>query len=234
MQINKTENSLKGLTAPQREWFQTMKQRKEEKERLSVNPNETTEKGKDKTANNKAKKRGGGDHEFNKKNTKKRREERMSPEQLAKARAMREIEKVSLVRAKLMKSKSRPGKLNAHDEDDEKPKSKMTNKRRSKFNLDLTDTSNRGSKKLRYVWRDSTIVNCFAFLLLNPSLFTGMKRPNTRTWQKFRPKRRPVWWKWPTKLEQINSTKAKISVVHEKVVQRVKRRNKIWEQLFEK
>ncbi len=154
MQINKTENSLKGLTAPQREWFQTMKQRKEEKERLSVNPTETADKakGKDKSSNNKStKKRGSGDHEFNKKNSKKRREERMNPEQLAKARAMREIEKVSLVRAKLMKSKSRPGKLNAIREDDEISKSRMNNKRRSKFSLDLTDTSNRGSKKLRFV-----------------------------------------------------------------------------------
>jgi len=150
MQINKTENSLKGLTAPQREWFQTMKQRKEEKERLSVNPDATTHKSKDKSSNKNTKKRASGDHEFNKKNTKKRREERKTPEQLAKARAMREIEKVSLVRAKLMKSKSRPGKLNAIMEDDERPKSKMNNKRRSKFNLDLTDTSNRGSKRLRY------------------------------------------------------------------------------------
>lgn len=160
MQINKTENSLKGLTVPQREWFQTMKQRKEEKERLSVNPNETTEKGKDKASNKQPKKRRGGDHEFNKKNAKKRREERMSPEQLAKARVMREIEKVSLVRAKLMKSKSRPGKLNAVREDDDIPKSKVNNKRRSKFNLDLTDTSNRGSKKLRYV-------NIFQFSFLS-------------------------------------------------------------------
>lgn len=150
MQINKTENSLKGLTQPQREWFQTMKQRKEEKERLSVNPKEAAgDKGKDKSAKNAPKKRGAGDHENNKKNTKKRREERMHPEQLAKKRAMREIEKVSLVRAKLMKSKSRPGKLNAIREDEEAAKSKGGNKRRSKFNLDLTDTSNRGSKKLR-------------------------------------------------------------------------------------
>ncbi|KAJ6645228.1 putative ATP-dependent RNA helicase DDX27 [Pseudolycoriella hygida] len=148
MQINKTENSLKGLTAPQREWFQTMKQRKEEKERLSIT--ETAEKVKEKKSTKSAEKRGSGDHEFNKKNSKKRREEKMSPEQLAKARAMREIEKVSLVRAKLMKSKSRPGKLNAVQEDDDVPRSKMNNKRRSKFNLDLTDTSNRGSKKLRY------------------------------------------------------------------------------------
>lgn len=149
MQINKTENSLKGLTAPQREWFQTMKQRKEEKERLSVNPAETVNKSKNKPSDKDAKKRRGGDHEFNKKNTKKRREERMKPEQLAKARVMREIEKVSLVRAKLMKSKNRPSKLNAVMEDNEIPKSRMNNKRRSKFNLDLTDTSNRGSKKLR-------------------------------------------------------------------------------------
>lgn len=149
MQINKTENSLKGLTAPQREWFQTMKQRKEEKERLSVKPNVVTDKNKNKTDNKKTNKRASGDHEFNKKNTKKRREERKTPEQLAKARAMKEIEKVSLVRAKLMKSKNRPAKLNAVMEDVEIRKSKTNAKRRSKFNVDLTDTSNRGSKRLR-------------------------------------------------------------------------------------
>lgn len=142
MQINKTENSLKGLTQPQREWFQSMKQRRDEKERLSVNEN-TGGKGDPKN------KRKGGAHEFNKKNTKKKKEDRRTPAQLAKARAMREIEKVSLVRAKLSKSKSRPGRLTAMEEDKGPDRAPASNKKRSKFLNDLTDTSQRGAKRLR-------------------------------------------------------------------------------------
>lgn len=143
MQINKTENSLKGLTQPQREWFQSMKQRRDEKERLSVNADKAA--GKIDPKN----KRKQGAHEFNKRNTQKRKEDRRTPEQLAKARAMREIEKVSLVRAKLSKSRSRPGRLNAMEED-RKPDKVQSNKKRSKFVNDLTDTSRRGVKRLRY------------------------------------------------------------------------------------
>lgn len=142
MQINKTENTLKGMTQPQREWFQSMKQRRDEKERLSVNEAKASGKVDPKD------KRKQGPHEFNKKNTQKRKEDRRTPQQLAKARAMREIEKVSLVRAKLSKSHSRPGRLNAMVED-RKPEKTQGNKKRSKFLNDLTDTSQRGAKRLR-------------------------------------------------------------------------------------
>lgn len=145
MQINKTENTLKGMTQPQREWFQSMKQRRDEKERLSVN--ETIAAGNSKQLPKH--KRKGDAHEFSKRNIKKRKEEKRTPEQLAKARAVREIEKVSLVRAKLAKSQSRPGRLNAMEED-KRPEKQQTNKKRSKFLTDLTDTSQRGAKRLRY------------------------------------------------------------------------------------
>lgn len=144
MQINKTENTLKGMTQPQREWFQSMKQRRDEKERLSVNEAKASGKIDPKD------KRKQGAHEFNKKNMQKRKEDRRTPQQLAKARAMREIEKVSLVRAKLSKSHSRPGRLNSMVED-RKPEKTQGNKKRSKFLNDLTDTSQRGAKRLRLV-----------------------------------------------------------------------------------
>lgn len=152
MQINKAENSLRGLSGEEREWFQSMKQRREEKERLSVNPDDK----KSSTAYGGRKMGGGGRggaHENNKKNSKKRREERKAerrtPEQSAKARAMREIEKVSLVRAKLSKSHRKPGRLNAMPDDQPKRSMSATNKKRSKFSHDLTDTSQRGAKRLR-------------------------------------------------------------------------------------
>lgn len=150
MQINKAENSLRGLSGEEREWFQTMKQRREEKERLSVNPDDkrSTSQGGRKFGGG-----GVGGHENNKKNSKRRREERKAerrtPEQSAKARAMREIEKASLVRAKLSKSHRKPGRLNAMPDDQPKRSMSASNKKRSKFSHDLTDTSQRGAKRLR-------------------------------------------------------------------------------------
>lgn len=144
MQINKTENSLKGMSDPEREWFQTMKQRRDEKERLAVTAAAKASGGKSLPKHQRQ-----GAHEFSKRNVKKRKEDKRTPAQLAKARAMREIEKVSLVRAKLAKSRSRPGRLNAIEED-KAPERKQSQKKRSKFLSDLTDTSHRGAKKLRY------------------------------------------------------------------------------------
>lgn len=146
MQINKTENALKGLSQPEREWFQSMKQRRDEKERLSVNATIAAGNSKQLPKH----KRKGDAHEFSKRNIRKRKEEKRTPEQLAKARAMREIEKVSLVRAKLAKSQARPGRLNAIAEDKRPERQQASNKKRSKFLSDLTDTSQRGAKRLRY------------------------------------------------------------------------------------
>lgn len=154
MEINRAENSLRGLTTQQREWFQTMKQRKQEKERLSVNVNDKRSGGSGGGGKAGGQKRGGtGGHENNKKNSKIRKEERKAerrtPEQSAKARAMREIEKASLVRAKLMKSHRKPGRLNSMPEDKPIANRSIANKKRSKFTNDLTDTSQRGAKRLR-------------------------------------------------------------------------------------
>lgn len=160
-QINTSENNLKGLnlTKQERSWFQTMKQRKEEKERLSI----TT------TDDNKIKKRNGsgiggdssGDRpnkkrkiETDKKrnskgNKKSKKDDRAKrPEQLAKERALKELEKVSLVRAKLAKLRNRQGRLGAVPE--EKPENSwMPKKKSSKFSNDLTDVSQKGAKRLR-------------------------------------------------------------------------------------
>lgn len=137
MQINQAQNNLKGLTQQQREWFQTMKQRKEEKERLSINTSETNSKdGKKKFT------------ESNKKREKREKEQKKHPNQLAKERAIREIQQASLVRAKMSKFKNKLPRLNAVQED-QTPQKAVSKKRKSKFALDLTDTSRRGAKRLR-------------------------------------------------------------------------------------
>uniref|UniRef100_T1GC62 Uncharacterized protein n=1 Tax=Megaselia scalaris TaxID=36166 RepID=T1GC62_MEGSC len=97
---------------------------------------------------------GGTSRKLAEKNKKKKKEERKkSPEQLAKERARFEVEKVSLVRAKMAKLKKRPGKLGAVGDfpkrgasNIEAPKKKFGG---SKFSVDLTDVSRNGALRLR-------------------------------------------------------------------------------------
>lgn len=160
-QLSKTERKLLGDKSEHRDWFQTKKQREDEKQRLSLNPEES----KTKKSNDKGKKRKhpeyGGDGEdgppVKELNAKKKKKEEAktvkTPEQLAKERAMKEIEKVSLVRAKISKLHKRPGKLSAVTDGpiykkgggSAKPK-RLGN---SAFTNDLTDVSRSGALRLR-------------------------------------------------------------------------------------
>lgn len=158
-QLTKAERKLKGIKNDGREWFQTKKQREEEKERLSINSKETLKGGK--VENNNKRKTFGSNNDSNesdeeptKKKKKKQKEEKpKSPEQLAKERAMKELEKVSLVQAKLAKIKKRPGRLNAVNDN---INSKQIigggiggKKKKSKFATDLTDVGRNNAKRLR-------------------------------------------------------------------------------------
>ncbi|XP_055530669.1 probable ATP-dependent RNA helicase DDX27 [Wyeomyia smithii] len=161
-QLNKTEQKLKGVVGgPSREWFQSRKDRKEEKERLSLKSDT------DKENKKKSKKRKRGedsDDEFDpvkfqqakmQKMAKKKAEVNKTPSQLAKERALQELTKVSLVQAKLSKIKNRPSRVTATGEERmgkgtaEKPGAKRKG-RLSRFERDLTDISKKGVKKLRY------------------------------------------------------------------------------------
>lgn len=155
-QLSKAERRLKGMQEKPRDWFQTKKQREEEKERLALTPSEPKQNagGAKKNPKAGAKREWGGDGEdgppvVEKKSKKAKEEKKKSPEQLAKERALKELEQVSLVRAKLSKIKKRPGKLNAIADVTRADKVSGGKKNRSKFAIDLTDVSRSGAKRLR-------------------------------------------------------------------------------------
>ncbi|XP_065367423.1 probable ATP-dependent RNA helicase DDX27 [Calliphora vicina] len=161
-QLSKTERKLLGNKNEHRDWFQTKKQREDEKQRLSLNPEE--DKTKKPVDKNKKRKRPeyGGDGEdgppvrdLSAKKKKKEEEKKRvkTPEQLAKERAMKEIEKVSLVRAKISKLRKRPGKLSAVSDVSAYSKAGASGKPKrggnSAFTNDLTDVSRSGALRLR-------------------------------------------------------------------------------------
>ncbi|EDW00783.1 probable ATP-dependent RNA helicase DDX27 [Drosophila grimshawi] len=171
-QLSKTERKLLGQPNERRTWFQTKQQRENEKARLALTSTEDEAKpaaaggaaaaGKGKFGGKRKRAEYGGDGEDGpsvkeveaRRNKKKKEEPRKkTPEQLAKERAMKEIEKVSLVRAKMAKLRKRPGKLGAATEvqkysnaDRSKPKRQG---RQSAFTNDLTDVSRGGALRLR-------------------------------------------------------------------------------------
>ncbi|XP_064551885.1 probable ATP-dependent RNA helicase DDX27 [Drosophila montana] len=166
-QLSKTERKLLGQPNERRTWFQTKQQRENEKARLALTSNDDESKpapaaGKGKTAGKRKRPEYGGDgedgppvKELDAKRKKKKKEEprKKTPEQLAKERAMKEIEKVSLVRAKMAKLRKRPGKLGAATDAPKyvgstggKPKRRGG---QSAFANDLTDVSRSGALRLR-------------------------------------------------------------------------------------
>lgn len=147
-QIAKSEITLRGLEDRERQWFQSMKQRNAEKERLTNNFKE----------NEKAKKAGDTskrkpDSDISKLSESKRKREETAaamktPSQLAKERYIQKRDNASFLRAKAVKSQKKPRRLNALD-DDIPQKQKIKNRKVSKFAQDLTDTSRRNAKRLR-------------------------------------------------------------------------------------
>ncbi|KAL7738129.1 hypothetical protein ACLKA6_006473 [Drosophila palustris] len=167
-QMSKVERRLLGQPNERRTWFQTKQQRENEKARLALTDGDdgaakTTAGGKGKAAGGKRKRpEYGGDgedgppvKEFEAKRKKKEEPRKKTPEQLAKERAMKEVEKVSLVRAKMAKLRKRPGKLGATTETSKFSGSAGAGgkaKRRggqSAFTNDLTDVSRGGALRLR-------------------------------------------------------------------------------------
>ncbi|XP_068144902.1 probable ATP-dependent RNA helicase DDX27 [Drosophila tropicalis] len=171
-QLSKTERKLLGQQQDRRTWFQTKQQREQEKARLALTPEDDGAAGKKSGKPGKAgakRKRPeyGGDGEDGppvaeldaKRNAKKKKKEeprKKTPEQLAKERAMKEIEQVSLVRAKMAKLRKRPGKLGAATEVQHKSTDRSAGGSRkqrrganSAFANDLTDVSRSGALRLR-------------------------------------------------------------------------------------
>jgi ATP-dependent RNA helicase DDX27 len=163
-QIKITEKKLasgKNDTKESRQWFQTHKQRMEEKERLAITPKvEKPEKKKKKKKRNPDSDSDSDleDYIFQGKKQEKKKEKKSAPEKSARAqareRALEDLKKASLTRAKMSKSSQKIKKLRAVDDSDPSKKKSFVNKLkpsgpRSKFTFDM-DTSKKGVKKLRY------------------------------------------------------------------------------------
>ncbi|XP_052744151.1 probable ATP-dependent RNA helicase DDX27 isoform X2 [Bicyclus anynana] len=153
--IKKEDGGPKVEIQRQHDWFQTPKQKREEKERLAL----TQHPGKvDKAQKGKGKKRKRGDdsddEDINK--NKKKKQTKHAPKDTAEERVRREMEKVALLQSRMEKRKKKQKRIRAVEEDDERPartanrKPNKSKKKQSNFASDLTDTSRTSTKRLRY------------------------------------------------------------------------------------
>ncbi|XP_015519416.1 probable ATP-dependent RNA helicase DDX27 [Neodiprion lecontei] len=148
-QAKRAENMLKGDDSKtQRSWFQNDKERKLEKDKLLLTEKKDKGKGKKKqekepsnAVNEKAK-------EAKRKNPKK---------ETAEDRANKEMDKVAAFQARLAKRNNKQKKIRSVVDDDMYVSSKKQGslkRSRSSFAEDLTDTSKKGVKKMRYEAND--------------------------------------------------------------------------------
>lgn len=154
-QISKSELTLRGMNDRERGWFQTMKQRKQEKDRLDSNfkaiedaKNVVTD-GKRKSTTDLSKL----SESKRKKKEEAEKQLRKTPSQMAKQKYRESQEKASFLRAKASKIAHKTKRIRQVDEARRPMANKM--KRASKFSVDLTNTSRRNAKKLRY---DTSII----------------------------------------------------------------------------
>ncbi|KAG6453895.1 probable ATP-dependent RNA helicase DDX27 [Manduca sexta] len=159
-QTSKLETVLKKEEGPkyepqrQREWFQTPREKREEKERLALtqHPGKDAQKAKGK---GKKRKREDDDSDEDMNNKKKKHVKEKKPKDSAEERVNREMEKVALLQSRLAKRKKKQRRIKAVDDDDDRPNQQSKNKHRNKkkqsnFASDLTDTSRKTAKRLRY------------------------------------------------------------------------------------
>lgn len=131
-QANRAQKLLEGEKVEKRSWFQTKKQRKEEKERLVLQTKPKLEN-----------KKQAGKKEIKKKKGK----SLEGPEE----RMKKEMEKVALLQARLAKRKSKPKRLRACEDIAENFSKKRGNKKgKTNFADSYCDTSKKSTKKLRY------------------------------------------------------------------------------------
>lgn len=148
-QINRAERIVKDKdqgSGPKRQWFQTHKERMDEKERFklaSADGGPAQKSGKKKSDNQRQKR---NERVKAKKNAKK------NAEPSAEERARTELDKVMLMQARLAKKMSKPkGMRNSNDIEEARPAKKKTVKKSgSSFASDLVDTSRKSVKRLRY------------------------------------------------------------------------------------
>ncbi|XP_072948297.1 probable ATP-dependent RNA helicase DDX27 [Epargyreus clarus] len=163
-QTSKLEGAIKKEDGPegpkvevkrQREWFQSPREKREEKERLAL----TQHAGKaGKPLKGKGKKRKqdyvDSDDDSPKKKKPKQKQTKHTPKDSAEERVKREMEKVALLQSRLHKGKEKLRRIRAVDDNDDRPQRQSNNpkpkKKQSNFANDLTDTSRAATKRLRY------------------------------------------------------------------------------------
>lgn len=167
-----------------RTWFQTMKQRKTEKDRLDTKFKEA-EAAKNATANGGVKRAGDDLSKLSESKRKKKEEAQktQTPSQLAKQRFVKAKESASYLRAKASKIAHKQKRIRQIDDVSEK-KQPMRNKKESRFSVDLTNTGRRNAKKLRYV-STMNFLRCFIFTIVFHLSPTGSKQ--------IRQRNRPNW-----------------------------------------
>lgn len=147
-QIAKSELSLRGMGDRERTWFQTMKQRKSEKDRL-----DDQFKAAEAAKNAPGKRPADNDMSKLSESKRKKKEEadkKKTPSQLAKQKIRDQQEKMSFLRAKASKIAHKTKRIRQVDDIQDGGRQTMKTKRPSKFAVDLTNTSRRNAKKLRF------------------------------------------------------------------------------------
>ncbi|XP_033333122.2 dead-box helicase Rs1 isoform X1 [Megalopta genalis] len=143
-QTNRAEKFLKNVNnkAEQRSWFQTQRERKEEKEKLSLTEKEP------KSKTNKKQNR----EPRNIVEEKKKKVPKEPKKETAEDRARNELDKIAAYQARLAKKKSKQKKIRTVMDDDRSATNKRVGLKRPKssFVADLTDTSKKAVKRMRY------------------------------------------------------------------------------------
>lgn len=147
-QIAKQELALRSMDDRQRIWFQTMKQRRQEKERLDKDFQEAE------ATKLISSGKGLANIDLSKLSASKRKkkeeaDKKKSPAQLAKQRVRDAQEKASFLRAKASKNSLKTKRIRQVDAPIQQRQDAARKKKSSKFSVDLTNTSRRNAKKLR-------------------------------------------------------------------------------------
>lgn len=142
IKANKAEKELLGEKGVDRSWFQTKKQREDEKARLRL-----SEPGLTKAQLKEKQKQELKDKMKQEKKKKMEKKAFMYDENTAEGRVEREKVKIALLQSRLAKKKNRTVRMNTiHD----RPTKGSSKKKVSSFEVDLADTSKRNLKKLRH------------------------------------------------------------------------------------
>lgn len=152
-QINRAEKmvNVKGEpAAPKRLWFQTHQERLDEKDRFKLGQ----EGGVTEEGGRKPKKKNLGENQKMKRNERKKEQKKTKKksEMTSEERTQSELNKVMLMQARTAKKMSKPKSMRLSNDvsDVKSAKTPVAKKSGSAFAADLTDTSQRSVKRLRY------------------------------------------------------------------------------------